>query len=361
MMGFSKASGKKENNDAVSMDAGSCDITDLRKKMDEQVEEMKELSNATMTIVEKVRKLKTEDLTSHMERIDARLVVLENHMSAVDKKQVEKDDLPKKECVPDKKETMTLPDLPMKKDELPKKESKPAKDKSIALPDLPIKKEESHTDKKIDNVIETTLDAKKSTDCISDTIKHYENEKNTVASPAKSNIFTKFMDKIRIGKTKTVAVQSQKKIEDKPVSVVPKVNTPCAICDSVEKLPSPVEAKKNSDDTNLCVNNACESRVSSEMPNIDLMAVDKDNLKVKMETMIASANQMAFERKYSDATEVYLKLADAYDKNMDNLSVRELGTQINELYDKISSNLLNTLMTSDDGHKMSAFGESKIV
>ncbi len=380
-MEFSKdALGKKESNDAGNMnDVSSAEIADIKKKMDEQVEEMKELSKATMAIVGKVKKLKVDEVSSDMDRIDARLEVLEEHMAALDK-------------------NMACVGTCAKNDELPKQDAWPDNVEATKLPDLPMKKEGSHTDEKALNVIETTMDAKNANDCVSETIKQYENGK-TVQGPGKSGIFKKFMGKVLPGKKKDVAQQAPENVRDEPVSVVPESDKkempegnmarspPCDVCGSDEVMAKPDDARDNeiiakpddaSDnvDDRLDAVEACESEAEPvensavhvkeeaepvEKPDVNLMAIDKNELRAKMEEVIASAEQMASERRYSDATEVYLKLSDAYEKNKDNPRVQELGPRINELYDKISSNLLNNLMTSDEGQNMSALGENKSI
>lgn len=359
MMGFSKdALGKKESNGSGNIDdASSAEIADIKKKMDEQVEEMKELSKATMTIIGKIKKLKADEVSSHVERIDARLEVLEDHMAAVDKNMAcvgtcaKNDGLLQQDVGPDKEEAMTLPDLPVK--------------------------EESHADEKVSNVIETTMYDKMDNDCVSETIKQYENGK-PVQGPGKGGIFTKFMSRVLPGKNNGVAPQDSKKVPSEPVSVVPELNKkempdddidkslPCAVCEPLETAAAPREdAVDKSGMLEGTVENSAvpvkDVAEHVERPDVDLMAVDKNELRAKMEELIASADQMASERRYSDATEVYVKLTDAYEQNKDNPGIQELGARINELYDKISSNLLNNLMASGEGQNMSAFGESKSI
>lgn len=321
-------------------------IADIRKKMDEQVEEMKELSKATMSVVDKVKKLKIDEVSEHLARIDARLEVLDEHMAAVDKKIAgdgacaKRDGLLQQDAVPDKEEAMNLPDLPMKK-------------------------EESHADEKVSNVIETTMDDKKDNDCVSETIKQYDNEKSAVEGSAKGGIFKKLMSKVLPYRKKDAAPQDPEKVVNQPVSVAPDINAnksaPCSVCESVEKEDAVDKLTMLEETVESSAVSTKQEAAPVEKPAIDLLAVDKEELRAKMEELIVSANQMTAERRYSDATEVYLKLSDAYEKNKDDSAVQELGTRINELYDKISSNLLNNLMTTDKGQAMPALGESKSV
>ncbi|RLG13474.1 MAG: hypothetical protein DRN71_04745 [Candidatus Nanohalarchaeota archaeon] len=359
MPGLSKdVLGRKENTEVGNVnDVVSMQIADIRKKMDDQVEEMKELSKATMSVVDKVKKLKIDEVSEHLTRIDARLEVLEEHMAVIDKKTDDIDSVAKKD------------------DALP---HDIGSDKENPMK-LPMEKEESHADKKISNIIETTIDDKNADDCVSETIKQYDNEKSTVQEPGKGNIFTKLMGKVLPGKKKSVAPQHPENVSSAPVSVAPGLSKKEMPLMNIDKPlpgavyePAKIAAAPREDavDKLTMLEGSVESSAVPmnheaaplENPVVDLLAVDKKDLRAKMEELIASANQMAVERRYSDATEVYLKLSDAYEKNKDVPEVQVLGVRINELYDKISSNLLNNLMTTDNKEqKMPVLGESKTV
>lgn len=358
----------------------------LRKEMDEQIKEMKELSKATMLTIDKVRKLKVEEIGDHMNRVDARLKTLEDRMAAIDRINDSRS-MKKDECLAESgSASIKLP------------QSRPA----LAVPSMP-EEPESH-------VIETTMDqedARGEKDHIAETIEHYEKEKDAPVAAGKGNIFTKLMGGILPAQKKASAsaeperfgimADASKENGETAVHRLPEINPdhdegvlkdkPAAILDSPEKMDAaleespgppvhkPDEIKQAHEDEILkdrpaAVNEPIENEVPPPMTEkilaappkeqvTDLLAVDKKDLKSRMEEMISSASQMAAEKRYSEATEVYLKLADAYEKNKDDSLILGLGPKLDELYDKISSNLLNNLMETDTAKKTSLFDQNR--
>ncbi|MEA3343952.1 MAG: hypothetical protein U9Q92_07370 [archaeon] len=361
----------------------------LRKEMDEQIKEMKELSKATMLTIDKVKKLKTDEIGDHMDRIDARLKTLEDRMAAIDRIN-DSVSTKKDECLADigsaKEKSIKLP------------QPRPA----LAVPSTP-EKPESH-------VIETTMaeeDANKEKDHIAETIKHYEKEKDAPQAVGKGNIFTKLMGGILPAQKKAppsaeperfgIMADASKENGGTAVHNPPEIkqahedeilkDKSAAIPDPPEKMDvaleespgpavhNPPEIKPAHEEEILkdrpaVVNEPIENEVPPPItekivaappkePVFDLLAVDKKDLKSRMEELISSASQMAAEKRYSEATEVYLKLADAYEKNKDDSSIQGLGPKIDELYDKISSNLLTNLMETDTAKKTSLFDQNR--
>ncbi len=361
----------------------------LRKEMDEQIKEMKELSEATMLTIDKVRKLKVEEIGDHIDRIDARLKTLEGRMAAIDRIN-DSVSTKKDECLDDigsaKEKSIKLPQP----------------DSALVVPSIP-EKPEPH-------VIETTMaeeDANKEKDHIAETIEHYEKEKDAPQAAGKGNIFNKLMGGILPAQKKAPASAEPKSfgimadaskengettvhkpheikqaheegiLKDKPAAIPdPPEKMDAALEESPEPpVHKPDEIKQAHEEGILKdrpppVNEPIENEVPPPMTEkivaappkeqvTDLLAVDKKDMKSSMEELISSASQMAAEKRYSEATEVYLKLADAYEKNKDDSSIQGLAPKIDELYDKISSNLLTNLMETDTAKKTSIFDKNR--
>ncbi len=356
MMGFPdkavvkcKEKGSAAVDNAQKTGGALPDISDLQKKMDEQVKQMKDLSKVTMEIVEKVKKLKVADVSHSLDSIDERLDALEKKI-----------ELQKREIA----HGVTAAEAPL----------------ADIGHDAPLNAE-SH-------VIESTMDPPLK-DTVSQTIEHYEKGKPDNLEPGKGNIFSNIMKKVLpahkkqeplpevMGNNASLDAQENAAPAEvnapQPVNDVTKAPDIIAACAPeektvpnacacnpaiVEEVPPASTIPLNDDANPLNISDnpiPANPAQTQQNPEVDLLAIDKRELKSKMEEMIASASQMAAERKFSEATEVYLKLADAYEKNKDDPAIQALASGIDTLYDKISSNLLNNLMTNDTGKKVSVF------
>ena len=344
-----------------------------------------------MLTIDKVRKLKTEEIGDHIGRIDARLKTLEGRMAVIDRKLIDTKSNLKKDD--------NLDDIGS------------ANEKSIKLPQpvptlvMPLKPKEAES-----HVIETTMDqdgARGEKDHIAEAIEHYEKEKDAPQAAGKGNIFTRLMGGILPAQKKAPASAEPKSfgimadaskenggtalhklpeikpaheeeiLKDKSAAILdPLGKMDAALNEShepaVHKPPeiNPAHEEEILKDRPPAVNEPIENEVPPPMtekiaaappkePAVDLLAVDKKDLKSRMEEMISSASQMVAEKRYSEATEVYLKLADAYEKNKDDPLIQQLGPKLDELYDKISSNLLTNLMETDTAKKTSIFDKNR--
>ncbi|MFH1126927.1 MAG: hypothetical protein V1718_02345 [archaeon] len=365
----------KKGADALSVDSKTHDdntlvseVRDIRKELDEQIKEMKELSSVTIAAIGKIRKLNADEICTQLFSIDERLKKLDEHAASVDKKLADLEKHPKREeqaieCRHEGRKTAESKAI-----SLSHCSDCGSKQDIIKLPESPLPDVLHHkaTDS-LAHVIETTMDkvdAKKN-DGVSETLRSYENK--NIAKPEESgdNIFTKLISKV-MPPHKKDSLFAQPKMADredkgfvhetiinestKKDFAVPKVPEQAAKV-IAENKPVKIEAAEHPIKE--------EKDVIAKKADVDLLCVDEGELGPKMDEMLSRAKQMLIEKRYSDATEIYLKLSDAYEKNKDNPMVQELRMEIDELYDKISSSLLSNLMGTDTGKKMSIFDQNR--
>ena len=97
----------------------------------------------------------------------------------------------------------------------------------------------------------------------------------------------------------------------------------------------------------------------SKWKSISFTVSDAVGSAAKLSQDIIRAKQLVREKKYSEATEIYLMLINALEDSKNDPSVKGLAPAIDELYEYISSNLLTNLSAPEEKEASTMHGQNK--
>lgn len=314
------------------------------------------------SIIEKSMAGKSEDMLKRFEAVDSRLKMIESHLETIDNSRLEKSTASNSEDIAKRFESVDsrLKSLESNMISLNKKVSsaqaaikieeptiqKPATSStqySAKAPEIkplnPIQKSactaldpsrpnESH-------ILETTMDREKK-DTVKEAISSYEmrtitNKDNMYPNPNhKPNILASIVNQIIPAAKKEFHASQKEKLEGTMMHN--------ASADAIAPKTTPKNAPTYQD---------LKEGPSPKPANISKTG-DVPGSAAKLSLDIARAKQLVREKKYTEATEIYLMLINALEDSKSDPSLKELAPAIDDLYECISSSLLSNLSTTEE-------------
>lgn len=363
-------------------------INKIIEDIDVQIKDLRRLSNRTEDMIVVIKKNYINEINNRLDNIEARLKKVEDKNSVADKGI--------KPDVAGTKEDVNATGVDCSK-------------QGVHPADIPASVFSSRESSGSEHIIETTMDSECMKGDVAEIIRIHEDKNKMIHDNPKENIFTKLMKKVIPSKKKeqrfantedfiknkhdesglrSPEVQKcgcvattgsevydnapQSRVDERPLNNVqafPVSDTEPnhgialetkAPEDSMDAVKNAIMTESSNDKfTEVEKETVVPLKTEEKKTEQDISAVDKEGIEPNIDDLIDSAKKLVDENKYAEATEIYLKLADVYDKDKPDLE--ENRHKIEELYDKISSGLLNNLASSNDGKNTKLHEQGKNV